>query len=31
MEGRGFYIFCHVKEAEEAEKAMWGGHWHGNC
>lgn len=30
MEGRGFYIFCHVKEAEEAEKAMWG-HWHGNC
>ena len=24
MEGRGFYIFCHVKEAEEAEKAMWG-------
>ena len=24
MEGRGFYIFCHVKEAEEAGKAMWG-------
>lgn len=30
MEGRGFYIFCHVKEAEEAGKAMWG-LWHGNC